>query len=171
MTRTKPPCPKCGRPMSPTAEQCRKCKPSYRRTPEHRALMSASTTGVRHDWPSASTRPEVAAKIAAWWTPERRETRRREMLAKNPDARYHGLPPAEAARIVRSVGSCQRCLSDGSDSRLGVHHKDRDKKNQASSNLEVLCHRCHMQEHKDEIGWAVYRRKHKTTKEREEVLG
>jgi 5-methylcytosine-specific restriction endonuclease McrA len=123
--------------------------------------MSAILTGRKHDYRSASTRPDVAAKIAAWWTPERKEAKRQEMLAKNPAARYHGLSSSEAARIVLSVGRCQKCGSDGSDSRLGIHHKDRNKKNQRPSNLEVLCHRCHMQEHRDEIGWGAYHRKRK----------
>ena len=122
--------------------------------------MSAALTGKTHDYRSASTRPDVAAKIQAWWTPERREAKRQESMARNPAARYHGLSCKEAARIVREVGRCQRCDHDGSDSRLGIHHKDRNKRNQKPSNLEVLCHRCHMQKHRNEIGWAVYHRKH-----------
>jgi 5-methylcytosine-specific restriction endonuclease McrA len=134
---------------------------TYQRTPEHRQKMSEALTGRKHDYRSASTRPDVAAKIQAYWTPERREAKRLEMLKRNPAARYHGLSAKEAARIVRSVGRCQRCNGDGSESRLGIHHKDRDKKNQRPSNLEVLCHRCHMQEHAaaGETGWQVYRRK------------
>ena len=122
---------------------------SYERTPEHRAKMSAALQGKKHDWRSGSTRPDVAAKIQAYWTPERREAKRQEMLKRT------------AARIVKSVGRCQRCDHDGSESRLGIHHKDRNKKNQKPSNLEVLCHRCHMQEHATagETGWDVYHRR------------
>jgi len=131
---------------------------SYERTPEHRAKMSAAQTGKRHDWRSGSTRPDIAAKIQGWWTPERREAKRQEMLLRNPSARYHGLSAKEAKRIVRSVGRCQRCGHDGSESRLDIHHKDRNKQNQKPSNIEVLCHRCHMQEHAQagETGWDVY---------------
>jgi hypothetical protein len=70
---------------------------SYERTPEHRQKMSAALTGQKHAYRSASTRPDVAAKIQAYWTPERREAKRLEMLKRNPSARYHGLS-AKAAR-------------------------------------------------------------------------
>ena len=126
--------------------------------------MSERLKGRKHDYRSASTRPDVAAKIAAWWTPERREAKRQEMLRRNPRARYHGLSAKAAARIVKSVGRCQRCDHDGSRSRLGIHHIDRDKHNQKPSNLEVLCHRCHMQEHAEakETGWDRYHQRRRS---------
>ena len=130
--------------MSATASQCRSCRPTYERTDEHRAKASAALTGRPHSYRSASTDPAVAARIAAWWTPERREAKRRERLALNPQARYHGLSATEAKRIRDEVGACQEC---GSTGRLDIHHRDRDKRNQERSNLAVLCHRCHMQEH------------------------
>ena len=120
--------------------------------------MSERLKGRKHDYHSASTRPAVAAKIQAYWTPARREEKRQEMLKRNLAARYHGLSAKAAVQIVRAVGSCQRCSYDGSESRLGIHHKDRNKRNQKPSNLEVLCHRCHMQEHAKagETGWQSY---------------
>jgi 5-methylcytosine-specific restriction endonuclease McrA len=127
---------------------------SYERTAEHRAKMSQAQKGKRHSWRSASTTPEVAARIASWWTPERREAKRQEVLTRNPKARYHGLSASRAAEIVREAGKCCRCQK--TRGRLDIHHKDRNKHNQKPSNLEVLCHRCHMQEHRNEIGWAVY---------------
>jgi 5-methylcytosine-specific restriction endonuclease McrA len=132
---------------------------SYERTPEHRAKMSAAQKGKRHSWRSASTTPKVAKKIQAWWTPERREAKRLEMLERNPAARYHGLSSTRAAEIVSAAGQC-RC---GSTKRLSIHHIDRDKHNQAPDNLMVLCHRCHMREHAraKETGWDVYHRKRK----------
>jgi 5-methylcytosine-specific restriction endonuclease McrA len=84
-----------------------------------------------------------------------------EVLARNPDARYHGLSAKEAARLVREAGQCSRCGHDGSESRLDIHHIDRDKQNQAPENLEILCHRCHMREHAaaGETGWDRYHQK------------
>lgn len=133
--------------MSPTAQQCRKCKPTYERTPETLAKMSASLRGKPHPSMQGKKRPEIGKKIQEWWTPERREAKRQETMARNPDARYHGLSAKEAARLVRRIGRCERCNHDGSKSRLGVHHKNRDKHDQRLENIEVLCHRCHMQEH------------------------
>ena len=118
---------------------------SYERTDEHRAKMSAALKGKRHSYRSASTQPEVAARISAWWTPERREAKRQEMLKRNPEARYHGLSAKEAKRRREEVGHCQDCGT--TKAQLDIHHRDRDKQNQAPANLAVLCHRCHMQEH------------------------
>jgi 5-methylcytosine-specific restriction endonuclease McrA len=134
---------------------------SYERTAEHRAKMSAARKGKPHSYRSASTTPEVANKIQAWWTPERREAKRLMMLQRNPNVRYHGLSSTQAAEIVASAGCCQRCRST---ERLDIHHKDRDKQNQAPANLQVLCHRCHMQEHAraKETGWDAYHRKRKS---------
>ena len=39
---------------------------------------------------------------------------------------------------------CNRC---GSTKRLLVHHRDRDPTNHLVTNLEILCHACHMKEH------------------------
>lgn len=144
MPSPKKQCPTCGNPMHPKASQCRTCKPSYERTPVHRALMTEVLTGRTHDYPSASNRPEVAAKIQEWWTPERREAKRQQSLAVNPDARYHGLSASGARRIREAAGACASC---GSTRRLDVHHKDRNKRNQDPANLIVLCHPCHMQAH------------------------
>jgi 5-methylcytosine-specific restriction protein A len=100
-----------------------------------------------------------------WWTPERRA--QMALRQSKPEARYHGLSSRRAAMLVAAVGKCTRCDHDGSQSRLGVHHIDRDKRNQAPENLEVLCHSCHMQEHAKagETGWNVYHQKRNSTRD------
>jgi 5-methylcytosine-specific restriction endonuclease McrA len=133
--------------MVATSRQCRKCKPTYDRTPEHREKMIRATTGKPKPWLKGKKRPRVARKIRQWWTHERREQRRKEALARNPTARYHGLSARAAKAIREAVGHCEKCGHDGSESHLDVHHRDRDKRNQTLSNLAVLCHRCHMKEH------------------------
>lgn len=126
--------------------------------------MSESLAGKSKPWLKGKKRPEVGKKIQAWWTEERREKRRQEARARNPNARYHGLSAKEAKKLVQRIGHCERCQHDGSESRLDVHHKDRDKHNHQLENIEILCHRCHMQEHasKGETGWDSYHRKRKT---------
>ena len=42
---------------------------------------------------------------------------------------------------------CERCGYDAEPKILGVHHKDRNRKNNDLSNLEVLCPNCHSLEH------------------------
>lgn len=109
--------------------------------------MSEALQGKPHSYDSASKSPEVAARIAEWWTPERREERRQLMLERNPSARYHGLSARGAARIREAVGCCQKC---GATERLHIHHKDRNKRNQSPGNLIVLCKPCHAAEHRGE---------------------
>lgn len=158
MPSPKHPCPDCGTPTR--AKRCRRCTQPYERTAENRAKMSAALKGKPHNYRSGGSLPGVALKIKAWWTPDRKEERRQELLQRNPSARYHGLSSRQAARIVRSAGKCERCPSK---KRLGIHHKDRNKKNQERSNLEVLCHRCHMRDHSaaGETGWQRYHAKRK----------
>jgi hypothetical protein len=157
----KVPCPTCGNPKSRKAEQCRQCKPTYARTPQTRAKLSAATKDKPKPWLLGRQRPQHSATMKNWWTPERRKAMA-ERLA-NPMARYHGLSSRRAAKMVAAAGYCQTCGHDGSESRLGVHHQDRDKHNQNPSNLMVLCHRCHMQQHAaaGETGWDVYHKKRK----------
>ena len=165
MPSKKIPCPECGQLMGATSEKCRKCKPTYLRTEKHKEAMSASLAGKPKPHLKGRKRPKVGRKIAAWWTEERREAKRQEMLGRNPNARYHGLSATSAARLVRRVGRCECCGGDGSESRLGIHHRNRDKHDQRLENLEVLCHRCHMREHAKagETGWDSYHQKRKTS--------
>lgn len=153
--------------MAVTSEQCRQCKPSYVRTPEHREKLSQALVGKPKPWLKGKKRPKVARKIRAWWTEERRRAKRAEVLERNPSARYHGLSAKAAKALREAVGRCEKCGHDGSESRLDIHHRDGNKQNQSLANLAVLCHRCHMQIHaeREETGWDSYHRnrRRKTT--------
>jgi len=46
---------------------------------------------------------------------------------------------------------CNQCGYDTEPKILGVHHKDRNRKNNDLSNLEVLCPNCHSLEHSKHI--------------------
>jgi len=171
-------CSDCGGPCARRAKRCLECdhiwrrgRPSYVRTAEHKAKMSAAMKGRPHNYRSASTHPEVAAKIRAWWTPERREEARqrglilaetrewRDMIArsvmgaKNPN--YQGKDNATGygpgwgplhRRLVRerAGGRCEVC---GREARLDIHHKDFGKDNHDPENLVVCCRSCHKKFH------------------------
>lgn len=47
---------------------------------------------------------------------------------------------------------CERCGYDKKEI-LNVHHRDRDKKNNDLSNLELLCPNCHAEEHHLKNSW------------------
>ncbi len=149
MPSPKKPCPLCGQPMSARSQMCRACRDRhpYERTPEHREHLSERLSGKPKPWLRGRKRPEHSRKMKEWWTPERRQEKRQEMLGRNPGARYHGLSAKSAARLVARIGRCECCGHDGSESRLDIHHRNRNKRDQRLENLEVLCHRCHMQEH------------------------
>ena len=167
MPRRKIPCPECGEPMAATSEKCRGCKPSYQRTAVHRLKMSNAVKGKPKPWLKGRKRPDHAEKMREWWTPERREKKRQEMLLLNPDARYHGLSCKGAKKLKQSLAHCEKCGHDGSQSRLDVHHRNGNKRDQSLSNLAVFCHRCHMQKHAEagETGWDSYHRKRKMTQD------
>ena len=161
-------CIDCGAPVGRRVMRCPDCQANaprgkYPRSAETRQKMRENQLGKKHDWSSGSTRPEVAEKIRAWWTPERREAQSKKLLELNPDARYHGLSSRHAQALVVEAGRCANCGGDGTESHLGVHHKDRDKHNQSPDNLIILCHRCHMQEHAEqgETGFDAMWRKRK----------
>lgn len=45
------------------------------------------------------------------------------------------------------LSACEQCGYDKHPEILGVHHKDRDRKNNERSNLQVLCPNCHSIKH------------------------
>jgi len=147
--------------MSKGATRCRKCKPTYERTDAHRAAMSAALKGKPKPHLRGRKRPAHSKVMREWWTPERREARRQEMLKRNPLARYHGLSCRGARRIREAAGQCEAC---GVTQGLDVYHRNRDKRDQNLGNLVVLCRQCHMKTHAKtgETGWQAYHAKRKT---------
>jgi 5-methylcytosine-specific restriction endonuclease McrA len=109
--------------------------------------MSKALADKPKPWLLGRKRPEAGQKIREWWTPERREAKRQEMLLLNPNAVYHGLSCKGARRLKGTLGRCDNCGGDGSESRLDVHHLNGNKRDQSLANLTILCHRCHMQTH------------------------
>ena len=155
--------------MSPKAAMCRKCKPSYDRSEEHRTRMSAALVGRTHDYPSASTRPDVAEKIRQGWTPEKREAARVRGLAFAADRKWRDLIAASVMGelnpnhqgksnatpygpgwgrkhkdLIRERAG-YRCERYGSKPQrtLDVHHIDKSKDNHHPDNLQALCRPCH----------------------------
>lgn len=165
MPRKKHPCPDCG--FLTLAKKCRKCALPYERTPEIRAKMSVAHKGKRHNYRSASSRPEVAAKIRQSWTPEKREAARQRGLKFAADQAWRDLIARSVAgelnpnhqgkdqatgyapgwgrlhrRLIRERDG-HRCVQCGSTGRLDTHHKDGSKTNHHPDNLVTLCRRCH----------------------------
>ena len=159
--------------MAPTSQQCRQCNPSYVRTDEHRELMRGVVMGRVHDYPSASTRPEVARAIRDAWTPEKREEARirgllhasdrswRDLIARslmgdlNPNyqGKHNATPygPGWGRRhreLIRERAGyqCEECGKRPSAT-LDVHHVDHSKDNHDPGNLVALCRACHKRVH------------------------
>ncbi len=51
------------------------------------------------------------------------------------------------ALSMRASGKCERCGWDKAEEILQIHHKDRNKNNNAINNLEFLCPTCHLYHH------------------------
>ncbi len=162
-------CPTCGGPMAPLASACRKCKPAYDRTPEHREKMAKALIGKPRPWLFGKKRPKVGRKIAAAWTDEMREEARqrgllnaenREWLTKiaeslsgsaNPNFQNKGQSSPYSPgwgrgyrdRIrARAAGVCERC-GTRPDYALDLHHRDMAKNDHSPENLMVICRSCH----------------------------
>ena len=165
MPSPKVPCPNCGEPKSAKARLCGQCgKGKYERTPEVRARNSAAQKGKPRPWQQGVPRPGVGEKIAAAWTPEKREAARRRGLAfaddpawrakvgrageANPN--YQGKDASEYGpgfsrgmkkRLIAERGSvCEVC---GTAEQLDVHHRDFAKTDHSEANLAVVCRACH----------------------------
>ena len=164
MPSPKVPCPRCGQPKSAKARLCGPCgKGKYERTPEVRARISAAQKGKPHEW-GRGPHPERAKKIAAAWTPEKREAARLRGLAfaddpawrakvgmageANPN--YQGKDASEYGPgfsvgmkkrlIAKRGGICEVC---GTADRRDVHHRDFAKTDHSEANLAVVCRACH----------------------------
>ena len=164
MPSPKVPCPRCGQPKRAKARLCGPCgKGKYERTPEVRARISAAQKGKPHEW-GRGPHPERAKKIAAAWTPEKREAARLRGLAfaddpawrakvgmageANPN--YQGKDASEYGPgfsvgmkkrlIAKRGGICEVC---GTADRLDVHHRDFAKTDHSEANLAVVCRACH----------------------------
>lgn len=72
-----------------------------------------------------------------------------------PNARHNARPQrvgyataeyrkAREVALARAGGACEVC---GSTDHVQVHHVDRDTANNDQANLDVLCGRCHREEH------------------------
>jgi len=159
--------------MSPRATQCRTCKPTYDRTEDHCTRMSGALTGRTHNYPSASTRPEIAERIRQGWTPEKRDAARRrgvafaeqrewrDLIARsvtgdlnpNHQGKANATPygPGWGRKhkdLIRERAGyrCERCGVVPSRT-LDVHHIDKSKDNHHPNNLQALCRACHKTVH------------------------
>jgi 5-methylcytosine-specific restriction endonuclease McrA len=56
----------------------------------------------------------------------------------------------------RPLNVCERCGKVAEDH--DVHHIDRNRKNCKSSNLEVLCKKCHADEHPERLQFPKYKK-------------
>jgi hypothetical protein len=56
-------------------------------------------------------------------------------------------PPKQRLDMKEHFRACQRCGWNEEPAILHRHHKNRDRKNNAMSNIEVLCPTCHVLEH------------------------
>ncbi len=166
-------CPTCGGKMHPTASQCRKCKPSYVRTPAMNLAMSIRTTGIPKAGPTGGSLPGVAEKIQKAWTPEMREAARLRGLVNSQNQEWRlrcGQPGSlnpmwedgrtqipyargwtrkvKALAWERAGYCCEICQSDKP---CDTHHIDFRKDNHDLANLQVLCRKCHKALHASRV--------------------
>lgn len=153
------------------AAQHKRGKPSYERTPEIRKKMSDSQKRRKRKtgWHHSKT---TCGKMAAHWTPERREAKRLEQqliyedyanrlaiakkLTGEQNPNYQGKTGncygpgygAKYARMLRrKINHCEQCGK--TDCHLHLHHKDFGTTNHLLENLVCLCVSCHFLIHSE----------------------
>src|SRR5208337_3182000 len=124
MPSPKHPCPTCGTLISAKASFCKKHRP-YVFSAEHCRNISAAVAGRPKPWLQGRRREAHSLKMKELWATG--GITRPAVL--NPEARYAGLSARRAKKIVEEAGLCQACGHDGSESRLDIHHRDRNKRN------------------------------------------
>lgn len=171
--------------MSPGAKQCRRCKPTYDRTPEHKAAMSQTLTGKPKPYMRGRKRPAAGRKIAAAWTDEMREAARErgkqnaacqewlqkiaEALMDEKNPRWQGgisgqkytagfSKKLKEAIRKRDDYRCQLCGKSEEEFGylLSIHHADYDKSNHDDSNLFSTCKACNSRVNANREVWYGY---------------
>lgn len=165
------PCPKCGRLKNAKAALCGACgKGRYERSPEQRQHLAEVMTGRERPYARGVPRPEVAKKIAAAWTPDKREAARERGLAFAADAEWRasvgqagetnpnhqgkdrsdygaGFSRGMKKRLIaKRGGACELCGAKP-PTWIDVHHKDFRKVDHSEGNLLVVCRSCHKRLH------------------------
>jgi len=77
-----------------------------------------------------------SCKTRFQWTTERR-----------PHHYTTGIPTYRERALAAYPARCSRCGWERLPAILEVHHRDRDRENNAVDNLEILCRNCHGEEH------------------------
>ena len=159
-------CPKCFGWKKKQSLYCRKCNPTYQRTPEHRqkmGVLKAGTSPRGYGWHHSEKTKE---KMRSLWTPQKKKDALLRGLAmasnsawrkkigesvsgsKNPmwENGRSEIPyaPGWGRRHRKGVGPCERC---GELKPLDTHHKDGSKSNHEEDNLAGLCRKCHKKAH------------------------
>lgn len=160
--------------MSKIAKICAVCSSEFI-VPPHRSgtakYCSKRCHGIELRQPgSALATCEVCN--AQYW----RTRKRSKFLTKTCSKKCRGIATRKATPIAKDVSGlkkwfrrrglmkqCEDCGYKEMVNILVIHHKDRDRTNNALNNLKVLCPNCHAIEHLAENlnGWS-----HKSTKRR-----
>lgn len=186
MPMKKKPCPTCDGLMGPRSSQCRKCKPTYERTAEHNAALSARLKGVPKPHLKGRKRPAHAARMKAVWSdPAMRaaaQERGRAFAAdpawvkkiaesvsgeKNP--RWKGgisngeYAPGFSRRLKERIRKrdgrrCTLCGVTEAEAgyRMSIHHSDYDKSNHDPDNLFSTCKACNSRVNTNRDVWPGY---------------
>lgn len=79
----------------------------------------------------------------------------RDQYGENNPSYINGMGRSTIERATRNIViksgrdlfTCEVCKTVSKDREQDRHHKDRDRSNNSSNNIAVLCQTCHMEEH------------------------
>lgn len=186
-------CIDCGAEVGRGVKRCKPCRkverttrPTYIRTPETNAKISASVKGKPKPWLKGKKRPDHAAKMKAVWAdPGMRAAAkaRGDANAANPEWRRKIAESVSGDKNPRWLGGMHtsgyapgfddalklrirtrdkfRCTLCGVPEEvlgysLSIHHSDYDKSNHNPSNLFATCKGCNSRVNVNREIWSAY---------------
>ncbi len=69
-----------------------------------------------------------------------------------PRDKFKSYQAIKTRLLENRAGTCERCSYNKKEI-LQVHHKNRNRKDNTDSNLELICPNCHSEEHYLEKSW------------------
>lgn len=143
-------CIDCGASKSKKGVYCKTCSYKHRVRPSG---LKYNIKALNKGWFKKGERPNSYESMRAWWADEdnkktMRESRKGVRVSPSTEFKYkngNGYRHLLLKGVLPQY--CEVCLDEPVISRLQVHHKDGNRKNNERDNLQVLCRPCHLSHH------------------------
>lgn len=111
------------------------------------------TAEILHLWETGLSCRQIATALDLSPFPIKRWLLEQDIYEPRRKGKNHGRYLGTQSRsmrkeiVERANNACERCGYNTTPAILQIHHRDRNRKNNEHSNLELLCPNCHETEH------------------------